>query len=76
MLTVWSWEADRELLMDRSAVGTNEGAQRKWPLVIKTTVPGEALAPQEWRAHPEKVLGSSYMGPKYRHRHKQIRKKN
>ena len=32
--------------------------------------------PQEWRAHAEKVLGSSHMGPKYRHPHKQVREKN
>lgn len=52
MLTVWSWEADRELLMDRSAGGQAEGALRKWRF------PGEALPGQVWRAHSEKVLGS------------------
>lgn len=29
MLTVWSWEADKELLMERSAVGPMESAQDK-----------------------------------------------
>lgn len=32
MLTVWSWEADKELLMDRSAVGPMESAQDQAPL--------------------------------------------
>lgn len=58
MLTVWSWEADKELLMDRSAAGPSGGNTKKMASCIQTTFHGEALPHQVWRERPEKVLGS------------------
>ena len=41
MLTVWSWEADKELLMDRSAVGQAEGTLWERPLGSRLPFPGK-----------------------------------
>lgn len=46
MLTVWSWEADKELLMDRSAVGPSGGSTKEMASCIQNTFPGKVLAHQ------------------------------
>lgn len=51
MLTVWSWEADKELLMDRSAVGTSGGNTEEMALGLQITFPREDLTHQMWRVH-------------------------
>lgn len=51
MLTVWSWEADKELLMDRSAVGTSGGNTEEMASGLQTAFPGEDLTHQVWRVH-------------------------
>lgn len=51
MLTVWSWEADKELLMDRSAVGTSGGNTEEMASGLQIAFPGEDLTHQTWRVH-------------------------
>lgn len=55
MLTVCSWEADRELLMERSAVGSSGGSLRQRSPTFKTPFPGDALTRQVWSVSPGKV---------------------
>lgn len=55
MLTVWSWEADKELLMDRSAGDERRGHCGKG-LLGPNLLSGEALPLQVCRARPRRLL--------------------
>lgn len=67
MLTVCSWEADRELLMERSAVGPSRRNLRQRPPTLKTSLPRGRPHPSSVEGLPRKVLDpESQRVPEYR----------
>lgn len=61
MLTVWSWEADKELLMDRSAVGPSGGSAKETASCIRATFRAAALAIRRG-ASAERSRGQGHRG--------------